>query len=249
VFPFQFRYTPPKSKVGSSVTLTAEAIDKAGNKSTRDLLVNIVGTDDLVLSPVPVGKPTLSGAPLVGQTLTCVNGGFLNGPRSYAYEWLRSGVPIAGATAVSYTLTNADLGRTIACRMSATNAAGTADATSEALFVSAPAAVPAPPAAPAPAPPAATPVKTTKPAKLAFKASCKLAKNRKSISCAVSSNTTTKFSGSIRLQGRKAASRSKAGTKKITLRVRSAKALKKGTKVVLKLKSGKTTKQLVVSAR
>ncbi len=38
VFPFQFRYTPPKSKVGSSVKLTAEAVDKAGNKSTRDLL-------------------------------------------------------------------------------------------------------------------------------------------------------------------------------------------------------------------
>ena len=68
VFPFQFRYTPPKSKVGSTVKLTAEAIDKAGNKSTRDLLVNIVDTDDLVLSPVPVDKPTLSGTPVVGQT-------------------------------------------------------------------------------------------------------------------------------------------------------------------------------------
>ena len=37
VFPFQFRYTPPTSKVGLTVKLTAEAIDKAGNKSTRDL--------------------------------------------------------------------------------------------------------------------------------------------------------------------------------------------------------------------
>ena len=38
VYPFQFRYTPPASAVGSVVTVTAEAVDKAGNKSTRDLL-------------------------------------------------------------------------------------------------------------------------------------------------------------------------------------------------------------------
>ena len=38
VYPFQFRYTPPASAVGSVVTLTAEAVDSAGNKSTRDLL-------------------------------------------------------------------------------------------------------------------------------------------------------------------------------------------------------------------
>ena len=37
VYPFQFRYTPPASAVGTSVKLTAEAVDKAGNKSTRDL--------------------------------------------------------------------------------------------------------------------------------------------------------------------------------------------------------------------
>jgi hypothetical protein len=248
VFPHQFRYTPPKSKVGSSIKLTAEAVDKAGNKSTRDLMVNVLDTDDLVLSPVPVNKPTLSGSPLVGQTLSCVNGGFLNGPRSYSYAWLRSGVAIAGATGVSYTLTDADLGRTIACKMSATNSAGTADATSEALYVSAPAPAPAPFAAPAPAPAAVSaPVVTTK-TTLAFAAACKVASNRKSISCAVSSNTTATFSGTIRLQGHKTASASKTGKKKVTLTVKSAKALKKGTKVVLKLKSGKTTKQLTIKA-
>ena len=34
VYPFQFRYTPPASAVGSTVTLTAQAVDKAGNVST-----------------------------------------------------------------------------------------------------------------------------------------------------------------------------------------------------------------------
>jgi hypothetical protein len=31
VYPFQFRYTPPASAIGSTVKLTAEAVDKAGN--------------------------------------------------------------------------------------------------------------------------------------------------------------------------------------------------------------------------
>ena len=64
----------------------------------------------------------------------------------------------------------------------------------------------------------------------------------------MSANTTAKISGTIRLQGHKTASASKSGKKKVTLTVRSTKALKKGTKVVLKLKSGKTTKQLTVKA-
>ena len=34
VYPFQFRYTPPASAVGQTVTLTAEAVDKAGNSPT-----------------------------------------------------------------------------------------------------------------------------------------------------------------------------------------------------------------------
>ena len=42
--PFQFRYTPPASAVGSLVKLTAEAVDKAGNKSTRDLLSSTCST-------------------------------------------------------------------------------------------------------------------------------------------------------------------------------------------------------------
>ena len=196
-----------------------------------------------MLSPVPVNKPTLSGTPVVGQTMSCLNGGFLNSPRSYAYAWLRSGVPITGATAASYTLTVADLGRTIACKMSATNSAGTADATSEALYVSTPAAAPV-----ATAPKAATVAATTKATAPKFTASCKLAANRKSIACTVSTSAKTKFSGTVRLAG-KTASVSRKGTGKVKLTLRSSKALKKGQKVVLKITSGKMTKVITTKAK
>ena len=60
VYPFQFRYTPPASAVGNLITLTAEAVDKAGNKSTRTLQLNMVDGDDRPLSPVP-GQPAVAG--------------------------------------------------------------------------------------------------------------------------------------------------------------------------------------------
>jgi hypothetical protein len=249
VYPFQFRYTPPASAIGSVVKLTAEAVDKAGNKSTRDLLLNVLDSDSRPLTPTPVNPPSLIGTPTVGSQLSCINGGFLNAPKTLTYAWLRNGAVIAGATSATYTPVAADLGLPVACRITATNAAGSGDATSGSLTISNPvpaAVAPAPSAAPAPAA-APAPIIVTK-AGVAFAAACKLTASKKAISCAVSSNTTTAFTGSIRLQGHKTASTSKSGKKKVTLTVRSAKALKKGTKVVLKLKSGKTTKQITVSA-
>ena len=66
VFPFQFRYTPPASAVGRTVTLTAVATDKAGNTSTRTSRSTWRSGRD-VESPLPVGPPTLTGSPTVGS--------------------------------------------------------------------------------------------------------------------------------------------------------------------------------------
>jgi hypothetical protein len=248
VYPFQFRYTPPASAVGQLITLTAEAVDKAGNKSTRTLQLNVLDGDVRLETPVPVNPPSLVGTPVVGSQLSCINGGFLNSPKTLTYAWLRNGVVIAGATSTTYTPTTADIGQGVACRITATNAAGSGDATSGSLIISNPT-----PSAPTPAPFTTTaapvaPVATTK-AGVAFAAACKLTASRKAITCAVSSNTTAKMTGTIRLQGHKTASAAKSGKKKVTLTVRSTKKLKKGTKVVLKLKSGKVTKQITVKAR
>jgi hypothetical protein len=177
--------------------------------------------------------------------MSCISGGFLNSPKKLTYAWLRSGVPIAGATSPAYTLTPAELGRTIACRISATNDAGTGDATSEALYVSNP--VPAA-AAPVSAPvPAATVKKQA--AKLKFTARCTRSKSRKAASCMVRSNKRARFSGRIRLAGSKQASASRSAKRKLHLTLRSHKRLKKGQKVVLTLKSGRTTKVLTAKLR
>jgi hypothetical protein len=242
VYPFQFRYTPPASAVGSVVKLTATAVDKAGNSSSRDLLVNVVSGDDQVQSPVPVNPPALVGTPTVGSQMSCISGGFLNAPEHLSYAWLRSGEVIAGAISPAYTLTAAELGRTIACRVTATNQAGTGDATSAALVVSNPV-----PAAAAPFA-AAAPAAAKRAPALKFAARCTLAKSRKAVSCLVSSNQTAKFTGKLRLTGAKAAV-SKSGKRKLHLTLRSHKRLKKGQKVVLTLRSGRTTKILTAKLK
>ena len=45
----------------------------------------------------PVNPPSLVGTPTVGSQLSCINGGFLNAPKTLTYAWLRNGAVIAGA--------------------------------------------------------------------------------------------------------------------------------------------------------
>ena len=73
-------------------------------------------------SPVPVNKPTLTGTPTVGSDAVLRQRRVPQQPDARTtYAWLRNGVAITGATAVElHARPTADLGRTIACTMSAT---------------------------------------------------------------------------------------------------------------------------------
>jgi hypothetical protein len=87
-------------------------------------------------APVNTVPPTISGTPTVGQTLTASNGTWTNSPTSYAYQWERCNgggnncTSIKNATQQTYTLVAADAGSTIRVRVTATNADGSASATS-----------------------------------------------------------------------------------------------------------------------
>lgn len=76
------------------------------------------------VAPVSTSPPTLTGNPVVGQTLTCAPGAWANNPTNFSYVWLRSGVPIAGQAASTYVVQPADEGHTIACRVTAANGGG-----------------------------------------------------------------------------------------------------------------------------
>ena len=100
------------------------------------------------------GQPTISGTAQVGQTLTAGTSeisdvdGLTN--VTYSYQWLADDADIAGATATTYTLADADEGKAIKVRVSFTDDAGF----NETLTSSATAAVEAAPNTPATGAPA-----------------------------------------------------------------------------------------------
>lgn len=86
-------------------------------------------------TPANTSPPTISGDAQIGSGLSCTPGAWTGSP-ALSYQWLRSGNPIPGANGAAYGLTEADAGQNIACRVTATNSAGSASATSAALSVS-----------------------------------------------------------------------------------------------------------------
>lgn len=83
------------------------------------------------VSKLPVNSvlPAITGTKTQGQTLTCSSGTWSKSP-SYAYQWLRSGVPIIGATASTRVLDVNDVGKLMSCTVKATKSGVSAVATS-----------------------------------------------------------------------------------------------------------------------
>jgi hypothetical protein len=108
----------------------------------------------LTTTPPPSnnGKPSISGTPAVGQTLTCDNGSWTGNPTGFSYQWSSDGTPIPGATAQTYVVQSADQGHTLTCTVIASNNGGPSQpATSAGVAI------------PAAAPPPAAPTNTTAP--------------------------------------------------------------------------------------
>ena len=74
------------------------------------------------------GHPTISGIVHVGETLTASTTGIADADGldnvGYSYQWLANGADIAGATSSSYTLVDADKGKTIKVRVTFTDDGG-----------------------------------------------------------------------------------------------------------------------------
>ena len=89
-----------------------------------------------VAPPIVQPHPSISGIPARGQRLTCKPGVSGSGV-SVSYAWLRDTQVLAGANGSTYTLSSADVTHHLQCRVTATNAGGSASATSS--FVNVPA--------------------------------------------------------------------------------------------------------------
>jgi hypothetical protein len=127
-------YTLTSADVNNTVAVEETASNAGGPGSPAD------STPTAVIAPPPpvnMTRPTISGTAQVGQGLTENNGTWTNSP-TFSYQWLdcnSSGTGCAdvaaNGTAQTYTLTAADLGKTIEVQEKATNAGGSTTANSQ----------------------------------------------------------------------------------------------------------------------
>ncbi|NHC23034.1 carboxypeptidase regulatory-like domain-containing protein [Nocardioides sp. IC4_145] len=75
--------------------------------------------------------PSITGTPATGSTLTASNGEWSTTPTAFTYQWTADGTNIAGATARTFDPSEAQVGRRIAVKVTATGGS-TATATSAA---------------------------------------------------------------------------------------------------------------------
>jgi hypothetical protein len=78
-------------------------------------------------APTNRDVPHLQGNGTVGETLTCTKGNWNGEPTSYAYAW-KSNAAAVGGTGDTYTVAESDVGHSITCVVTATNAAGSTTA-------------------------------------------------------------------------------------------------------------------------
>jgi Concanavalin A-like lectin/glucanases superfamily len=80
--------------------------------------------------------PALSGTFAEGQTVTCSTGTWTGNPvPTYTYQWYVNGVAESGATSPSLVIPATAKGKTLYCRVTATNTAGSASANSNTVTV------------------------------------------------------------------------------------------------------------------
>ena len=156
--------------------------------------------------------------------------------RRTAYEWLADGSPIAGAAGTQHTLGEGELGRLVACRITAVNTAGDADATSDGRYVSAASAgPPGPPGTPGtPGTPGPGPGETL------VSPECEKRK-AKQIECVVRqvlrSASGARLRATGRITGRKK-TLTRTGARSVRLRLNQPRRVRSSQKVVLQVRKG-----------
>jgi polysaccharide biosynthesis protein PslG len=121
----------PAASLASGLVLTFEA-----NGASSDSYRLVVSTKQEQVAPSAAVTPTISGSGKIGEPLQ-VNVGTWEGEPApeTGVQWLRNSQPIQGAIGPTYVPVAADDLSDIACRITATNSAGTAEAQTASLRV------------------------------------------------------------------------------------------------------------------
>ncbi len=123
-------YTLSQVDVGKTITATVSYTDGEGTLET----VTSAATSAVAnVNDAPTGGVTISGTATEDQILTASNTlADADGLGTLSYQWNRDGVAIDGATSETYTLVQADVGKTITATVSYTDGYGTEESVTSA---------------------------------------------------------------------------------------------------------------------
>ncbi len=139
-----------------SVDARVNALAYSGSTVHAGGAFNTVGTQSnegyaqFTAAPTNSAAPSISGSNVAGSTLTCSSGTWDDTNATLAYQWLKDGASISGATNSTHMTSDADVGVAITCQVTATNIGGSSSATSASVTVEATPVSPAQPVTPAP---------------------------------------------------------------------------------------------------
>lgn len=134
----------------SGATISADGLYTAGPTVGVTDIIRVADADGTFLegtvevralpAPVNTATPSISGDAKVSATLTCDPGKWTGyEPITYAYQWMRAGKPVDGATDKTYITTNDDAGRSLTCEVTAKNDGGTLSKVTDEIVVVPPA--------------------------------------------------------------------------------------------------------------
>ena len=114
---------------GKTIKVQISFTDDAGNgEQLTSAATGAVAAAAPPANAPATGLPTITGTAQVGETLTTDTAGISDGDglnnATFAYQWLADDAEITGATGGSYTLADADEGKTIKVQVSFTDDAG-----------------------------------------------------------------------------------------------------------------------------
>ena len=134
-------YLLTQAEAGRTMRVVVTALNGDGATGARSAPTAVVSPST---APGNTARPTIEGDAIVGETLTANEGTWTNSPTSFAYRWQRCDIDalacvFTGATAKTYSVTNADLGFRLRVIVTARNAGGAGSAASAPTAMVAPA--------------------------------------------------------------------------------------------------------------
>ena len=118
-------FTLTAAQAGKAISVKASYTDGYG---TAESVTSAATSAVLNVNDAPTGGVTIRGTATQGQLLTAANTlADADGLGTIRYQWLADGVTISGATASTFTLTQAQVGKAISVKASYTDGHGTAE--------------------------------------------------------------------------------------------------------------------------